>query len=182
MNWRFISKAKTIAIITAVVIVAAIAIGVVSERRRTRSEFGAAVSALISEGAHNWVGREVLIVLQQEAKRPGATPVELGRLARFQWFSAPFPQSELITRASFVLTNATPSSVQVPLELAAGVKLVTMSRRELGRQSRNFDALFPGNLGFFALSQAGFNAKKTEVISTSTISVVGCAAAVSTYS
>ncbi len=155
--------------LTAVVIVLLACISVLFfvEQRRTHAEVGAVLSAYLSDevlhNAHDWgSGRGIQIILQREAQQPGTW--------RWRWSllfdrRVRFPQASLVTRTSFVVSNALASDIRAELHLPRGVDSVVLSRRELEQsQSSDFQQRYPNNLGYIAVSQPGFNFNKTEAI------------------
>jgi hypothetical protein len=153
-----------------VVVVVALAIIVavfIFEQRRTQAEFGAVLSAYLSDevlhNAHDWgSGPGIQVILQREAQQPGTWGWRCNLLfdRRLR-----FPQASSVTRTSFVLNNAAASDIRAELRLPSGVDIVTLSRGELERwQTTDFQRRFPKNFGYIAVSQAGFNFSKTEAI------------------
>lgn len=121
------------------------------EQRRTHAEVGAVLSAYLSDEvlhhhAHDWgSGRGIRIILQREAQQPGTW--------RWRWSllfdrRVRFPQASLVTRTTFVVSNAVASDIRAELHLPRGVDSVVVSRRELEQsQSSDFQQRFPNNLG-----------------------------------
>ena len=148
-------------------LLACLIVATILEQRRTQAELADVVSEYLSDellhDAHDWgSGRGILVVLQREAQQPA--DLRLRWLWLFRW-RPEFPQASLATRASFILSNAIPSTIHAPLHLPHGVDSVVVSRRELEQaEDIGFDQRFPHNLGYIAVSQGGFNAGKTEVI------------------
>ena len=150
-----------------VVLLAGIAAIFILEQWRTQAELGAVLSAYLSDevlhNAHDWgSGRAIQIVLQREAQQPG--------MWRWRWSllfdrRLYFAQGSFVTRTSFVVSNAAASDIRAELHLPSGVDSVVVSRSELERrQTRDFQQRFPNNLGYIAVSQAGFNFSQTEAI------------------
>lgn len=150
-----------------IVLLACIAVLFFVEQRRAHPEVGAVLSAYLSDevlhNAHDWgSGRGIQIILQREAQQPGTW--------RWRWSllfdrRVRFPQASLVTRISFVVSNAVASEIRAELRLPRGVDSVVVSRRELEQsQSSDFQQRFPNNLGYIAVSQPGFNFNKTEAI------------------
>src|ERR1700730_12431251 len=137
-----------------------------TEQKRTESELAVIVSAYLSDGilhdAHDWgSGRVILVALQSEAQQPGVW--------RSRWLYPfdsrfRFPESSVVTRSSFTLSNALPGRLLMALHLPAGVTTTVVSRAELKRAdaSGEFQTRFPTNLGDVAVSRAGLNLDKTE--------------------
>jgi hypothetical protein len=138
---------------------------VVAEQRRTDTELDAVLSAYLSDGilhdAHDWgSGRGILVVLQREAQQPG--------MWRWRWLypfdkRLKFTESSLVTRSSFTLSNVLPTHLRVGLHLPNGATAVMVRRSELDQaeSSGEFQTRFPNNLGYIAVSRAGFNLNKT---------------------
>ena len=141
---------------------------VLVEQKRTAGELNDVLSAYLSErilnDAHDWgPGRGILVVLQREAQPPG-----MWRTRLLYPFEKPhrFTESSFLTRGSFVVSNAIPSNLVVTLQLPDAVRAVTVTRRELKQSegSNLFQARFPDNLGYIAVSELGLNPGKTEAI------------------
>ena len=77
-----------------------------------------------------------------------------------------FTESSVVTRSSFTLSNAFPSRLRIALRLPAVVTTIVVSREDLEKadSSGEFQTRFPNNMGYIAVSQAGFNFSKTEAI------------------
>jgi hypothetical protein len=148
-------------------LLACLIVATILERRRTQAELGAVVSAYLTDeilhDAHDWgSGRGILVVLQREAQVPADSRWRW--LWLFHW-RIEFPEASLATRASFILSNSMPSTIHAALHRPHGVDSVVASRRELEQaEDTGFAQRFPQSLGYIAVSQAGFNAGKTEVI------------------
>ena len=139
-----------------------------AEERRTDAELNEIISAYLSDGilhnSHDWgAGEGILVVIQHEAQKPG--------LWRWRWLypfdkRVRFDKSMFLTRCSFVLSNAIQNSIDLRLRLPKGIKAVMASRNDLERPNftSDFQARFPNNLGYIAISHAGFNFDKTEAI------------------
>jgi hypothetical protein len=139
-----------------------------AEQRRTDTELDAVLSAYLAEGivhdTHDWIpGRGLLVVLQREAQQPGGW--------RWRWLypfdkRLRFTESSLATRCSFTLSNVLPTPLRVALRLPIGVSTIVVSRSQLeqAESSSEFQTRFPNNMGYIAVSRAGFNVNKTEAI------------------
>lgn len=137
------------------------------ERRRAQAEFGAVLSAYLSdEIVHDFhdcgSGRGITVVLQREAQLPATW-----RFRQFFLFDqqAHFPDASFVTRASFVINNTLPSPIHIQLHLPPSVNVVVASSRELqGGLGGDFEQRFPHNLGYIAVTRAGFSGDKTEAL------------------
>lgn len=139
-----------------------------ADQKRTEADLNAVVSAYLSDGilhdVHDWgSGQSILIVLQREAQQPG--------MWRMRWLYPfdkryKFSTSSFVTRSSFTLSNALPNQFHLSLRLPAGVNTVEVDRSDLEQadSSSKFQARYPNNVGYIAISRAGFNADKTEAI------------------
>jgi hypothetical protein len=146
---------------------------VFGELRRTQAETNALFSDVFGAVAHNvpdlGSGRSFRIIIMRESQAPGTRP---GHEPRAQWNmlfdqKLRFPQASLITRGSFLLTNAVPIDIRLKLHLPRGAESVVMSNSELDHMSRSdFIQRFPDNQSWeiFSISQPGFNFSKTEAI------------------
>ena len=163
-------------------LLALIALLFFGELRRTQAETGAVFSDLfdvvLHDVPHSGSGR-VQIIIMREAQLPGMRP---GEKTRPRWSvlfdeRLRFPQTSLVTRGSFLLTNAVPTDIRAKLHLPRGAESVVLSNSELDHMTRN-DCLqrFPDNHSWerFSISQPGFNFTKTEAILYSTTPVPGC--------
>jgi hypothetical protein len=143
------------------------------ELRRTRAEMDAVLSDISNVPLHSvpdvGSGRRIQTILMREAQAPGTRP---GFQTRARW-SLPFdeelrfPQASLLTRCSFLLTNAVPTDIRVDLYLLRGAGAVVLSKSELDHMTRSeFLKRFPDGqpLEQLSISQAGFNFSKTEAI------------------
>ena len=121
--------------VTAVVaLLAGIAVLFFIEQRRTQAEFGAVLSAYLSDevlhDAHDWgSGHGIQIILQREAQQPGT----------WRWRWSPmfdrrvhFPQASLVTQTSFVVNNAVASDIRAGLHLPRGVDSIVVSPHGIG--------------------------------------------------
>jgi hypothetical protein len=164
--------------VRAAVVVAVLLVGLAAllilEQRRTQAELGAVLSDLIREEVlRDLPGlgsqRRIQIIFLREAQPPGLGPEQSGPWSA-RWHlllerRLRFPQASLVTRSSFVLSNAVPTDIRPQLHLPNGVDSAVISRRELERmQYRELQQRFPNNLGYFAVSQPGFNLSKTEAV------------------
>ena len=143
------------------------------ELRRTQAEMDAVLSDLFDVVLHNvpdlGSGRSFQIVIMREAQAPGAGP---GEETRARWSllfddKLRFPQASLVTRGSFLLTNAVPTNIRVKLHLPKGAESVVLSNSELDHMTpSDFIQRFPDNHSWeiFSISQPGFNFSKTEAI------------------
>jgi len=144
-----------------------------SELRRTQAEKNALLSDLFDTGLHNapdlGSGRGLQIIIMREAQSPGTGP---GHETRARWSllfdeKLRFPQASLVTRSSFLLTNAVPTDIRAKLRLPKGVESVVLSQSELDHVTRSdfIQRFHPNrNLDVFSISQPGFNFSKTEGI------------------
>lgn len=141
------------------------------ELRRTRAEMDTALSdiAPLYSVPDAGSGHRVQTILMREAQAPGTRP---GLQTRARW-SLPFdenlrfPQASLITRCSFLLTNAVPTDIRVNLRSLRGAGTIVLSKSELDPMTRSeFLKRFPDGqpLQQLSISQAGFNFSKTESI------------------
>lgn len=143
------------------------------ELRRTQAEMDALLSDLVDVVLHNvpgfGSGRSFQIIIMREAQPPGRRP---GEQTRARWSllfdeNLRFPQASLVTRSSFLLTNAVPTDIRVKLHLPRGAESVVLSNRELDHMTRSdFLQRFPDNQSWeiLSVSQPGFNFSKTEAI------------------
>lgn len=143
------------------------------ELRRTQAEMDAVLSDIFNVPLHSvpgvGSGRRIQIILMREAQAPATRP---GHQARARWSllfdeNLRFPQASLITRCSFLLTNAVPTDIRVDLHLLRGAGVVVFSNSELDHMTRSdFLQRFPDNqnLAKISISQLGFNFSKTEAI------------------
>lgn len=144
-----------------------------SELRRTQAEMDAVLSDLFDVVLHDvpnlGSGHILQIIIMREAQPPGTRP---GEETRARWSllfdeKLRFPQASLVTRSSFLLTNAVPTDIRVNLRLPRGAEAVVLSNAELDHMTRSdFLQRFPDNdnWGRFSISQPGFNFSKTEAI------------------
>jgi hypothetical protein len=143
------------------------------ELRRTQAETDALLSDLFSSRLHDvpdlGSGRSFQIVIMREAQSPGTRP---GQQARARWSllsdeKLRFPQASLVTRGSFLLTNAVPTDIRANLRLPKRTESVVLSNSELGHMTpSDFIRRFPDDESWdmFSISQPGFNFSKTEAI------------------
>lgn len=102
------------------------------------------------------------MVVQREAQRPGNW--------RWRWITlfdkrSWFPESSRTSRFSFFLTNLFATDVHAELHLPSGVSARFVSRKELEQTEPNdFQAKFPNNFGYIAVSHIGLNVSKSEAI------------------
>lgn len=153
--------------ITLAILIGALTL-VCAEQWRTDRELSSALSAYLSDGilhdAHDWgSGQHVLVVLQTEPQQPGSWKWRWLHLLDGRIKSA---DSSFATRCSFALSNALPRDLHLRLRLPAGIHLANARRRELEKTNftGEFQARFPNNLGYVAVSRAGLNLSKTEAI------------------
>ena len=163
----YVKKIAARATLVVVVLLPSIAMLFSIEQRRTQAELGSVLSAYLSDevlhNAHDWgSGRGIQVILQREAQQPATW--------RWRWSllfdqRLRFQQASVVTRTSFVVSNATTSDIRAELRLPSWVDTVVLSRRELEQsQTSEFQKRFPNSLGYIAVSQAGFNFSKTEAI------------------
>ncbi|HET8890271.1 MAG TPA: hypothetical protein VFQ41_15325 [Candidatus Angelobacter sp.] len=143
------------------------------ELRRTQAEMDAVLSDIFNVPQHSvpdvGSGRRIQMILMREAQAPGRRP---GGEARARWSllfdkNLRFPQASLITRCSFLLTNAVPTDIRVDSHLLRSAGAVVLSNSELDHMTRSdFLKRFPDNqnLEKISISQLGFNLSKTEAI------------------
>jgi len=144
-----------------------------NELRRAQAETDALLSDVFGVVLHSApsfeAGRSFHIIVMREAQAPGTRP---GERTRARW-SLPFdeklrfPQSSLVTRASFILTNSLPTGIRVKLHLPRGAESVFLGNGELDHMTRSdFIQRFPDDHSWeiFSVSQPGFNFRKTEAI------------------
>lgn len=154
------------ALLSVLLLAAAVFAVVIIQQRRAQAELGAVLSAYLSNvvlhDAHDWgSGRGIQIIVQREAQRPV--------MWRLRWSALfdnriSFPQPSLVTRASFALNNAVASDIHANLLLPNGVDFAFVSRNDLQNHSGDLAQRFPRNLGYIAVSQPGLNFNKTEAI------------------
>ncbi len=142
------------------------------ELRRTQAEMDAVLSDISNVPLHSvpdlGSGRRIQTILMREAQAPGTRPGQ----ARARWSllldeNLRFPQASLITRCSFLLTNAVPTDIRVDLHVLRGAGAVVLSKSELDHMTRSeFLKRFPDGqpLQQVSISQVGFNFSKTEAI------------------
>jgi len=143
------------------------------ELRRTQAEMDAVLSDVFTVPLHSvpgvGSGRPIQIILIREAQVPGTRP---GGQARSRWSllfdeKLRFSQASIMSRCSFLLTNAVPTDIRVDLQLLRGAGIVVLSNSELDHMTRtDFLQRFPDNqnLEEISISQLGFNVSKTEAI------------------
>jgi hypothetical protein len=141
---------------------------VLTDQRRTDGELTEILSAYLSDGilhdAHDWgPGHRILLVIQSEPERPGN--MRSGWLSPFD-SRLKFRDSSPITRISFLLSNAISRPLRIAPHLPRGVRSVIAGRDYLESKipTPDFQKQFPNNLGYIAVSRAGFNFSKTEAI------------------
>jgi len=145
---------------------------VFGELRRTQTETDALLSDLFTAILHNvpelGPGRTFQIVIMREAQSPGSRP---GDHTRARWRllfdeKLRFPQASLVTRGSFLLTNAVPTHIRANLRLPKRAESVVLSDSELPKTPRDYIKRFPDDPSWeiFSISQPGFNFSKTEAI------------------
>jgi len=143
------------------------------ELRRTQAEMDAVLSDIFNVPRHSVPGvgseRRIQIILMREAQAPGTRPGGQARARLSLLFdeNLRFSQASLITRYSFLLTNAVPTDIRVDSQLLRGAGIVVLSNSELDHMTRSdFLQRFPGNknLEEISISQLGFNFSKTEAI------------------
>src|SRR6476619_6099357 len=143
------------------------------ELRRTQAEMDAVLSDIFNVPRHSVPGvgseRRIQIILMREAQAPGTRPGGQARARLSLLFdeNLRFSQASLITRYSFLLTNAVPTDIRVDLQLLRGAGIVVLSNSELDHMTRSdFLQRFPDNqnLEEISISQLGFNFSKTEAI------------------
>jgi hypothetical protein len=151
------------------------------EHRRTRTETGAVLSALLSQGVlhdmDKWgaAGRTIEIVIQ---RNPDCRLCEKrgSEFNRQFWFGrslksrvsllsdAWFAQSSRITRASFFVSSVFSTDISTDLTLPTGARAVYFNPSDLGTKTNEFEARFPNNFGYFVVSHVGLNLNKTEAL------------------
>ena len=153
-------------------LLALIALLFFSELRRARAETDALLSDLFTTRLHDapdlGSGRRFQIVIMREAQVPGTRP---GHQPRARWNmlfdqELRFPQASLVTRGSFLLTNAVPTNIRANLRLPKGAVSVVLSDSDLNMPPAEFIKRFPDDRSWevFSISQPGFNFSKTEAI------------------
>lgn len=153
-------------------LLALIALLFFSELRRARAETDALFSDLFAAVLHNvpdlGSGRRFQIVIMREAQSPGTRP---GHKTRARWNmlfdqELRFPQASLVTRGSFLLTNAVPTDIRANLRLPKRAESVVLKDSELDMTPHDFIKRFPDDDSWeiFSISQPGFNFSKTEAI------------------
>jgi len=152
-----------------VVLLALIAALSVVEQRRTDREMGPILSALFSDRVRQEIqdrgaGREIQIIFVRESQNAWAgTDFRRGLL--FDRRSSFSESSSALTRASFILSNVFPRSIQANPQLPSGARTFFISRRELEEtKPGDLQARFPNNLGSSVVSHAALNLRKTEAI------------------
>jgi hypothetical protein len=151
-----------------------------AEQRRTRSETGAVLSALFSQGVlhdmDKWSGGRTVEIVIQSNPACRMCSVDGNGPDRLSWFApslswresslsdAWFAQSSRITRASFFLNSVFSTDVSTDLHLPSGARAAFVSASELGTKASDFEARFPNNLGFFVVSPVGLNLNNTEAL------------------
>jgi hypothetical protein len=149
-----------------------IALLVFGELRRARAETDALLSDVFNEFLHNvpdlGSGRSFQLVIMREAQSPGTRP---GLEPRARWNmlfdeELRFAQTSLITRSSFLLTNAVPTDIRANPRLPKGVESVVLRDSDLDMPPSDFIKRFPDDQSWeiFSISQPGFNFSKTEAI------------------
>lgn len=153
---------------TAIVIAICSVVLIISEQRRADVELTEVLSAYLTNGilhdAHDWgPGHRILLVIQSESERPGNM--------RLRWLipfdsRLTFKDSSPVTRISFLLTNAISRRLRIAPHLPSNVRFVIANRDYLESilPTTDFQKQFPSNLGYIAVSHAGFNFSKTEAI------------------
>jgi hypothetical protein len=151
-------------------LLASIALLFFGELRRTQAEMDAVLSSLFEVVLHNVPsGHRFQIIIMREAQSPGLLP---GQKTRTRWSlladeAVRFPKVSLVTRTSFLLTNAVPTTISANLHLPKGVESVVLSNSAVEHMTRS-DLLqrFPDNQNWERLdiSQVGLNFTKTEAI------------------
>lgn len=145
---------------------------VFGELRRAHAETNALLSDLFTAGLHDvpdlGSGRSFQIFIMRESQSPGTRP---GHQPRARWNmlfdqKLRFPQASLVTRGSFLLTNAVPTDIRANLRLPKGVKSAALSDSDLNIPPGDFIKRFPDDQSWeiFSVSQPGFNFSKTEAI------------------
>jgi hypothetical protein len=144
------------------------------ELRRTQAEMDELLSDLFAASLHDVPDlgslRSYRIIIMREAQPPGRRPGEEWTRARWRLLfdeKLRFPQASLVTRSSFLLTNAVPTQIRAKLHLPRGAEAVFLSSKELGHMTRSdFLQRFPDNQSWdhVFMSQPGFNFSKTEAI------------------
>lgn len=153
-------------------LLALIALLFFSELRRARAETDALLSDLFTARLHDvpdvGSGRRFQLVIMRDAQVPGTRP---GHQPRARWNmlfdqELRFPQASLVTRGSFLLTNAVPTDIRANLHLPKGMESVVLSDSDLNMPPAEFIKRFPDNLSWdiLSISQPGFNFSKTEAI------------------
>jgi hypothetical protein len=145
---------------------------VFAELRRTQAETNALLSDIFSATLHDIPDlgsrRSFQIVIMRESQSPGTRP---GHQPRARWNmlfdqQLRFPQSSLVTRGSFLLTNAVPTEIRANLRLPKKAGSVVLSESDLHMAPNDRIKRFPDNQRWeiFSISQPGFNFSKTEAI------------------
>jgi len=143
------------------------------ELRRTQAEMDAVLSDIFNVPRHSVPGvgseRRIQIILMREAQASGTRPGGQARARLSLLFdeNLRFSQASLITRYSFLLTNAVPTDIRVDSQLLRGAGIVVLSNSELDHMTRSdFLQRFPDNqnLEEISISQLGFSFSKTEAI------------------
>jgi hypothetical protein len=153
-------------IIALTLIISAVAI-IYAEQLRTDNEFNAALSAYLSDAilhdVHDWgAGQHILVVAQLEPQRLGTWKSTLFYPADRRHG---FVSSSPLTRWSFAVSNILPRHLHWSLSLPSGVEFASAVQDDLARTSfKDFQAKFPNNLGYVAVSRAGLNLQRTEII------------------
>lgn len=150
-----------------------LALLVFGELRRSRTETNALLSDLFTASLHDvsdlGPGRSFQIVVMRESQSPGTRP---GHQPRVRWNMLSdqelrFPQASLITRGSFLLSNAIPTDIRANLRLPKGVGSAVLSNSDLDHMTRSdYIKRFPDDQSWevFSISQPGFNFRKTEAL------------------
>jgi hypothetical protein len=145
---------------------------VFGELRRTQAEMNALLSDVFGAVAHNvpdlGSGRSFRIIIMRESQSPGTRPGDEPRARWNMLFDQElrFPQASLVTRGSFLLTNAVRTDIRANLRLPKGVESVVLSNSDLNIPPGDFIKRFPDDQSWeiFSISQPGFNFSKTEAM------------------
>jgi len=172
---RFCKLAVRATVVVAVLLVCLVTFFIV-EQRRTRAELGSVLSDLIGERVRRYppeLGPErgIQIVVMREAE-PGkdwwAEQSEHEPTWKTRWRVLlhqrwQFPQSSLVTRGSFILSNAVPTDIRAELHLPKGVDWAVLSHSQFEHMAFIENGV-PNNREYFVVSQVGLNFNKTEGI------------------
>ena len=176
MSQNYFKKIALRAIAGIVLLFALVALLFLIEQRRTQSETSSVLSALFSEfmlkDMDEWAaGRTTTIVVMRTPDcRPCVGAITLSWFAqplKSRWSSvsgAWFSQTSRVTRTSFFLNSVFPTDMSVDLHLPSRASAVFVKSSDLGADMRAFEARFPNNMGYFAVSHIGLNLNKNEAL------------------